>query len=202
MRINLPNQITIARLLLAVAFFVALAQYSQLRPETGILYLGLVLFVVAAVTDFLDGYLARKQNQVTALGRVLDPFADKILVCGAFVFLAGPAFCEAGGRNVTGLHAWMVVVILGRELLVTGLRGFSESRGVQFGAEFVGKAKMWIQSLTVIVILLIVARFGEARGNVLIVQQFCVWLTVLVTAASLVTYLIKARDILSETSRP
>jgi len=202
MRINLPNQITILRLILAIIFFVALAQYSQLSPRPSLLYVGLGLFAVAAVTDFLDGYLARKRNQVTALGRVLDPFVDKILVCGAFVFLAGPAFCAAGGRNVTGLQAWMVVVILGRELLVTGLRGFSESRGVQFGAEFVGKAKMWIQSITVIVLLLIVALFGEAAGNVLVVQSVLVWLTVVITAGSLFTYLIKARDILSETSRP
>lgn len=203
MKINLPNRITLLRLVLAIVFFVMIAQYSQRDPTIWLLYVCLGVFIVAALTDYLDGYLARKQNQVTALGRVLDPFVDKVLVCGAFIFLVGPAFCGDDGRNITGLQPWMVVVILGRELLVTALRGFSESQGVQFGAEFVGKAKMWIQSITVGVLLLTVACCGtEAGPNVQLLQRVFVWLTVAVTTASLVTYLIKSKHILAEASRP
>ncbi len=200
MKINLPNQITLSRLVVAIGFFALLAQYS-IGASPALLYVCLAMFLVAAISDYLDGYYARKRDEVTALGRILDPFVDKVLVCGAFVLLAGPAFSKGNGANVAGLESWMVVVILGRELLVTGLRGFSESRGVRFGAEFVGKAKMWIQTITVSVLLLTVAIFGGDGGaTVEIVQRSFVWLTVVVTAASLLTYLIKARDIFAEAS--
>lgn len=202
MRINVPNQLTLGRLVLAIVFFVLLAQYSQREPKSWLLDACLAIFIIAAVTDFLDGHLARRQNQVTALGRVLDPFADKVLVCGAFVFFASPAFWSDAGGNVTGVKAWMVVVIIGRELFVSGLRGFSESQGISFGAEFIGKAKMWTQSVTVGVVLLSVARRGLGPSpNADLIQQAFVWLTVVVTAASLVAYLIKAKAILLDASR-
>ena len=73
--------------------------------------------------------MARRRNQVTAFGRILDPFVDKVLICGAFAYFAGSGFIEESGRNVTGVRMWMVMVIFGRELLVTGLRGFTEARG-------------------------------------------------------------------------
>jgi CDP-diacylglycerol--glycerol-3-phosphate 3-phosphatidyltransferase len=116
MKINLPNQITLGRLILAVVFFVLLAQFDIQHPRIWLLDLCFALFIVAALTDWLDGYLARKHNQVTAFGRVLDPFVDKVLVCGTFVFLAGPAFVNDAGRNVTYVAPWMVVLILGRGL--------------------------------------------------------------------------------------
>lgn len=202
MRINLPNQLTLGRIVLAIAFFILLAQYSQRDPKSWILYVSLGIFIVAAATDFLDGHLARRQNQVTALGRVLDPFADKVLVCGAFVFFISPTFWSDAGDNVTGVEAWMVVVIIGRELFVTGLRGFSEAQGISFGAEFIGKAKMWTQSITVGVLLFLVARRGLGPSpNADLIQQAFIWLTVVVTAASLVSYLIKAKAIILDASR-
>jgi len=201
MSLNLPNRITLGRLFLSVAFFVVLSFYSQRHPNATIAVISLALFSVAALTDFLDGYLARKRNEVTALVRVLDPFADKLLVCGAFVMLAGPAFCGPDGRNVIGLEPWMVVVILGRELFVTGVRGFSESRGIAFGAEFVGKAKMWVQSITIVIVLAALAWWDTHPGSFAgRLMTLCVWLTVLVTAASLGSYLIKARAALTKAS--
>ncbi len=202
MIVNLPNGITLVRLMLAIVFFCVVAQYTQRDPTASLLYVALATFIVAAATDFLDGYYARKRDEVTAFGRVLDPFVDKVLVCGAFIFLAGPGFCTEAGVNVTGLKPWMVVLILGRELLVTGLRGFFESRGTAFGAEFVGKAKMWIQSITVGVLLLATALSGEQPGrNVLLLNAVFVWLTIVVTSASLVTYLAKSRAVFAEASR-
>ncbi|NOT02343.1 MAG: CDP-diacylglycerol--glycerol-3-phosphate 3-phosphatidyltransferase [Phycisphaerales bacterium] len=199
MPINVPNQITLLRLVLAIVFFAVMGQYSQRQPRSWLLDIGLVTFVIAAATDYLDGYYARKHNQVTSLGRILDPFVDKVLVCGAFIFLAGPGFCGDDGENATGLRPWMVVVVLGRELLVTGLRGFSESRGVAYGAEFIGKAKMWVQSITVGALLLIVARYGSNGPQAaVIIKTLFVWLTVVVTSASLVTYLMKSRGLLLE----
>lgn len=198
MKVNLPNQITLSRLALAIVFFILMGQYSQRDPSPWLLDVCAVMFIVAAATDWLDGYYARKRNEVTALGRILDPFVDKVLVCGAFLILAGPAFCGVDGRNITGLETWMVIVIFGRELLVTGLRGFSESRGVKFGAEYVGKAKMWIQSVTVMVLLVAAAHWQAGSGYVLRVQQVFVWLTVIVTAGSLVTYVLKSKALLLE----
>ncbi|MGB2984928.1 MAG: CDP-diacylglycerol--glycerol-3-phosphate 3-phosphatidyltransferase [Phycisphaerae bacterium] len=198
--LNLPNQITIARLVLAVIFFILLSQYSQQEPVPVMLDVAAVIFIVAAVTDILDGYLARKRGEVTALGRVLDPLVDKVLVCGAFILFAGRPFVDAAGHNVTQVSAWMVVVIVGRELLVTGLRGFSESIGISFGASVYGKLKMWMQSIAAPAILFIVAHeeaWGAAADPV---KKVLVWLTVIVTTLSTVAYLIRSRHILEESA--
>ena len=104
----------------------------------------LVLFVIAAGTDWLDGYFARRYGQVTTLGRILDPFADKVIICGTFIFLlVAPGMLE----TPYGLRAWMVVVIVGRELLVTALRSFIEDRGGDFSAKMSGKLKMVLQCI-------------------------------------------------------
>lgn len=202
MGINLPNQITLARLILAIIFFALLGQFEigHIEKDRWILDVCLVLFVIAVGTDWLDGYLARKKNLVTAFGRVLDPFVDKVLVCGAFVLMAGPAFQNDEGVQVTRIDPWMVVVILSRELLVTGLRGFSESRGEAFGANVYGKAKMIIQSVTAAALLLMVAHFGYASAVSAAgwVKLILVWLTVIATALSMVSYLYQARSVLAD----
>jgi len=196
--LNLPNQITIARLGLAIVFFVLLSQYSHLEPKPVLLDVAAALFVVAAATDFLDGYLARKYGQVTALGRVMDPLVDKVLICGAFILLLGPQFTNANGENVTAVRGWMVVVIVGRELLVTGLRGFNESLGKSFGASIHGKLKMWMQSIAAPTLLLLVAH-EDAFGTPLdTVKSIIVWLTVGVTVLSAVGYLFRSRYLLEE----
>ena len=123
---NLPNQITASRILLSIALFVAL--HFQMY------FAALVLFLVAASTDWIDGYVARKTGQVTQLGRILDPFADKIVICGAFIFLA------AVPDPI--IQAWMAVVVVGRELLVTALRGYLEQHGGDFSATMPGKLKV------------------------------------------------------------
>ena len=133
---NLPNQLTSARLLLSVVMFGFITRDYYLTS--------FVLFVIAAGTDWLDGYYARKYGQVTTLGRILDPFADKVIVCGTFIFLvADKRMHDIPG----GLRAWMVVVIVGRELLVTALRSFIEDRGSDFSAKLSGKLKMVFQCI-------------------------------------------------------
>jgi CDP-diacylglycerol--glycerol-3-phosphate 3-phosphatidyltransferase len=187
---------------LAIVFFVLLAQYSQQAPQPWMLDVSVVVFVVAAVSDILDGYIARKRGLVTPLGRVLDPFVDKVLVCGAFVFFVGPNFVDAAGYNVTEVDAWMVVVIVGRELLVTGLRGFNESMGKPFGASLHGKLKMWMQSIAAPVILLIVAHEGSwlSHSSAWQLKTLIVWSTVVVTALSAGQYLVRSRHILEESA--
>ena len=98
-----------------------------------------VLFLVAASTDWIDGYWARKYGQVTKLGRILDPFADKLIVCGTFIYLAAIPY------DFSGIAPWMAVVIFGREILVTALRSFLEEQGGDFSASMPGKIKMVVQ---------------------------------------------------------
>jgi CDP-diacylglycerol--glycerol-3-phosphate 3-phosphatidyltransferase len=201
--LNLPNKITLARLILAIVFFVLLSQYSHQAPTPLILDVATALFIVAAITDILDGYLARKRGLVTSLGRVLDPLVDKVLICGAFILFAGPAFIDRSGENVTRVSAWMVVVIVGRELLVTGLRGFNEAQGVAFGASLHGKIKMWMQSIAAPAILLLVAHEGTwlPSAAARLARGVLVWLTVIATVLSMGQYLARSRAILDE-SRP
>jgi CDP-diacylglycerol--glycerol-3-phosphate 3-phosphatidyltransferase len=198
--LNLPNKITVGRLGLAIVFFVLLSQYSHGSAPAWLLDASAVVFVVAAATDFLDGYLARKHGQITALGKILDPLVDKVLVCGAFILFIGAGFVDEAGRNVTEVQAWMVVVIVGRELLVTGLRGFNASMGKSFGASLHGKVKMWTQSIAVPVILVLIAHedglsLGAAAGWI---KAIVVWLTVAATLLSMWQYLTHARYILDE----
>ncbi|HPD28498.1 MAG TPA: CDP-diacylglycerol--glycerol-3-phosphate 3-phosphatidyltransferase [Phycisphaerae bacterium] len=201
MKINLPNQITIGRLLLAIVFFICLEQYDAKAPKAWLMDFSLALFVVAALTDVIDGYLARKHNQVTSFGRLIDPFVDKILVLGAYIFLAGDGFIDSAGRKVTDVAMWMVVVILGRELLVTSLRGVTEAAGTSFGANIHGKAKMFLQSVTVGWILVTVGH-PQSLAFAVGLRAPLIYLTVIITVLSGFSYLHAARHLLSETSRP
>lgn len=203
MKINLPNQITLGRLALSIVFFVVLAQYSVGESAARLLDVAAAIFIFAALTDIVDGYLARKQNQVTSFGRVIDPFVDKVLVCGAYAFFAGPGFVR-DGVNITGVATWMVVLILGRELLVTGLRSHTEARGDAFGANVFGKTKMLLQSFTAGYILITLAHPDGSLGSrgFVIGRGALIWATVIVTTLSMLAYLRAARDVLTDTARP
>ena len=137
--LNVPNVLTSSRILLSIIMFAFMTFEFY--------WISFWLFIVAASTDWLDGYYARKYGQVTKLGRILDPFADKVIVCGAFIFLASaPALLELPwGLGAWGLRAWMVVLIVARELLVTALRSFIEQQGGDFSAKRAGKWKMVLQ---------------------------------------------------------
>ncbi|MFG0252788.1 MAG: CDP-alcohol phosphatidyltransferase family protein, partial [Phycisphaerales bacterium JB038] len=118
MRQHLPNLLTVLRLVLAAVFFVTLEQY-RVGHDGGeiVLTIATVLFVVAACTDALDGHLARRWQVESTFGRIIDPLADKVLVLGAFIYLAGPRFSlPADSGQISGVYPWMVVVILTREI--------------------------------------------------------------------------------------
>lgn len=191
-----------ARLGLAVVFFILLAQYSHREPKPWMLDVAVVVFIVAAGTDVLDGYIARKRGQETPFGRVLDPLVDKVLVCGAFILFVGPGFVDDTGHNVTEVSGWMVVVIVGRELLVTGLRGFNESVGKPLGASIHGKLKMWMQSIAAPGVLFVIAHEGHwfTSAAAEAVKITLVWATVAVTALSAVHYMLRSRFILEESA--
>jgi len=163
---NLPNQLSSARLILAVVLFCFIAN--------GFYLTSLVLFLIAAGTDWLDGFCARRYGQVTTLGRILDPFADKVIICGTFIYLAA---VPAMARDPLGVKAWMVVVIVGRELLVTALRSFIEQKGGDFSAKMAGKLKMLLQCLAAAVGLYYLHSIaivdGVATGQA---DDWCRWL--------------------------
>lgn len=200
MSLNLPNKLSVARLILSAIFITLLSQYAQSRPNPLLLDICIVLFIVAAITDFMDGHIARKRGLVTSLGRVLDPFADKMLVCGAFILMAGSGFTNEVGVNTTGVASWMVVVIVGRELLVTGLRGFNEAQGKAFPAGLHGKLKMWVQSFAAPAILLLVAHPGVmgSKGTSELTCRILAWATVVVTTLSMFQYLARSRHLLQD----
>src|SRR6056297_657989 len=135
---NVPNLLTSVRLVLAIAV-VALIPW-------GYHTVGLITFLVAVSTDWIDGYWARKYGQVTKLGRIFDPFVDKIIICGAFI-----ALVEV---ETSGVASWMATIVVARELLVTSLRGMIEGAGGDFSAKQLGKWKMVLQCAAVIAVLL------------------------------------------------
>ncbi len=181
---NLPNQLTAMRLLLSVVLFALVAQKFY--------FAALIVFLVAASTDWVDGYLARRYGMVTTLGRILDPFADKIIVCGSFIFLT------AIPELHTYLPAWMVVVIVGRELLVTALRSFLEQQGADFSATMSGKLKMVLQCVAIGVALFYLSYLPEAAPpEIEWLLYGSVWTAVALTIYSGVAYILAAVNMLN-----
>ena len=210
----LPNALTVLRVFLAAAFFVLLSVWPGVGAGEGrrpagsgaelVLLISAIVFVIAAVTDALDGWLSRKWNVTSVFGRVMDPFADKVLIIGAFVFLAGPAFrspLHTGGfLQVSGVAPWMVVVVLSRELLVTSIRGVVEGRGGNFQANAAGKIKMIVQAVAIPTVLSAISIFDTSPntpGRMLI--DGVVWISVIVTALSGVPYVVRGVAALRDT---
>jgi len=192
--LNLPNMLTLGRLVLAVVLFILLA-FDWLAT-------GLLIFVIAASTDWLDGYLARKRGETTTLGRILDPFVDKVVVIGAFIFILHEDL-----QDESGLEPWMVTVVVARELLVTGLRSYLEGESVAFGADWMGKLKMTLQCIAIGCILFYL---GIAKGETYIFNQWAdkvlslsewaktisIWGAVIVTAVSGISYAWRAAQLI------
>lgn len=186
---NLPNTITLARLVLTAAFVVA----ASVRGPTGDL-LALITFVIAAISDFVDGYLARKLNLVTSLGKLLDPLADKILVSVAFVYLT-PTYCPV----------WATALIIGREFLVTGLRQIAIEKGQVIAADNLGKWKTTFQ-LTFCITALVWIVVEHNPGTLLHtlshedgwILRISLWGAVALTALSGLNYLWKSRGLLRD----
>jgi CDP-diacylglycerol--glycerol-3-phosphate 3-phosphatidyltransferase len=211
---HVPNLLTGARLVLAVVFFGMLAYYQyEGRGDPAYLWVAFIIYLVALITDFLDGFLARRWKVEGAFGRVVDPFVDKILVLGSFTFFAGKNFIiqheivhgmEQKVYTITGVAPGIVVILLARELLVTTFRGMSESAGKNFGAEFSGKVKMVAQSVTILVILLYVNYYQSLLRHdyetaARHVRDFFIWATVVITVVSGMLYVQKAAAMYRQT---
>jgi CDP-diacylglycerol--glycerol-3-phosphate 3-phosphatidyltransferase len=206
---HVPNALTAARLVLAFVFFGMLSWYQyQGRGDPWFLNTAFLIYLVALFTDFLDGYLARRWKVEGAFGRIVDPFVDKVLVLGSFIFFAGKNFIIPATpigsshdpnfvvRTLTGVAPGIVVILLARELLVTTIRGMSESAGQNFGAAFSGKLKMVFQSVTILVILVYVNYGVHLEPNMewwaALVRDICIWATVAITVISGLLYIRRA----------
>jgi CDP-diacylglycerol---glycerol-3-phosphate 3-phosphatidyltransferase len=169
--VNLPNSLTLLRIFLVPFLVVVL-----LTKFYGREYVGLGIFLIAAITDFLDGYFARRYNRMTRLGALLDPIADKLLMSAAFISLV-----ELGLAR-----AWMIVIIIGREFAVSGLRSIAAQQGVTIAASPLGKGKMISQVVAISLLIL-----GYQLGEFLFVGTVALWIVMLFALASGVDYFIK-----------
>jgi CDP-diacylglycerol--glycerol-3-phosphate 3-phosphatidyltransferase len=178
--VTVPNLLSLARLVLAVVFFVAV--------ERGWPVAAFWLFVVAASTDWVDGWYARRFDQVSRLGRIFDPLVDKVIVCGAVVLLA------AAG---TAIAPWMAVVVIVRELMVTAIRAEMEKAGRDFSAAFSGKLKMVLQCVAIGLVLAGRAWPEWQPGGIAIdrLAGGAAWAAVIATIWSGLEYLIAARTL-------
>ena len=180
--LTIPNLLTLSRLPLAVILFACIAYERWLAA--------LLVFGVASITDWLDGLLARRLNQQSAIGRSLDPLVDKVLTGGAIIYLMQV--------KDSLLLPWMVTVVIGRELLITGIRGIMEAQGVKFGADWLGKLKMVLQCAVLVAMLAALwlqseFSLGDDGLKVLRYSQMgLIYAMLLATIASGVRYVVRA----------
>jgi CDP-diacylglycerol---glycerol-3-phosphate 3-phosphatidyltransferase len=191
--VNVPNVLTTARFVLSIVVFILIPLQHYLAA--------MIIFIIAAATDWIDGWWARKYQQVTKLGRIFDPFVDKIIICGTFIYLAAE-------WPVSGIAPWMAVVVVGREMLVTAIRGFIEQQGGDFSAQMMGKLKMVFQCAAAAASLLTL-RYWQQRPPddinwfpgpswLFYALQASVWLAVITTIYSGLEYIVAAARMLSK----
>lgn len=192
-KMNLPNKLTIFRMILILPFVVLLLG-NHYRSEWewfhfifgGILeyvdYIALVIFIIASLTDWVDGKIARKYNLVTNFGKFMDPLADKLLVCAALI-----ALIELGR-----IPSWVVIVIISREFIISGFRTIAADNNVVIAASYWGKFKTTFQ---MVMVCLMIANISALQ----LVTDIVMWIALVLTVVSLVDYLVKNKDVMKDT---
>lgn len=178
---NLPNKLTTLRVIM-IPFFVFFLLRQNGENHT-FRMIALALFIIASLTDLLDGKIARKYNLVTNFGKFMDPLADKLLVCSALICLI----------ELNALPAWMVIIIISREFIISGFRLIASDNGVVIAASYWGKFKTTFQMVSVVLLILDIPALA-------FVTTICVWIALLLTIVSLVDYIYKNHKILTEGS--
>ena len=176
-QMNTPNKLTLLRVIM-IPFFVVfmladLGSWSK--------WAALIVFVVASMTDWLDGYLARRDHLVTDFGKFMDPLADKLLVCSALICLT----------DMDRIPSWVVIIIISREFIISGFRLIASDNGVVIAANYWGKAKTVCQMIMTIVLI------ADLGSGVYLLEQVLIYASLLLTVISLVTYLWQNRKVLS-----
>ena len=182
---SIPNIITVGRLFFTIVILALTAANTPGR-NLSLWDVTCALFIVAMITDVIDGYIARSYGSETQLGRILDPLVDKLLICGLFAVFADGQFSE------TGVRGWMTAIIVGREILVTSLRGMGEAKGVNFAALFSGKLKLCVQTVTLIAIFIYAGHFQGIKWA-RILRDAAIWMTLIETVWSAWAYLVLAK---------
>lgn len=177
---NLPNKLTIFRVIL-IPFFVVLLLFEITDYDK---WIALAIFIIASLTDFLDGHIARKYNLVTNFGKFMDPLADKLLVCSALICLVALA----------RIPAWIVIVIIAREFIISGFRLVASDNGVVIAASYWGKFKTTFQ---MVMICLMIVNLEVLS----LLTQIVMWAALLLTVISLVDYLVKNKDVMKESGK-
>ena len=177
---NLPNKLTIFRVIL-IPFFVVLLLFEITDYDK---WIALAIFVIASLTDFLDGHIARKYNLVTNFGKFMDPLADKLLVCSAMICLV----------ELARIPAWVVIIIIAREFIISGFRLVASDNGVVIAASYWGKFKTVFQML---MICLMIADLEPLT----LVTQIIMWVALALTVVSLVDYLMKNKSVMKENNK-
>lgn len=178
---NLPNKLTTLRVIM-IPFFVFFLLWQNGENRT-FRMIALALFIIASLTDLLDGKIARKYNLVTNFGKFMDPLADKLLVCSALICLI----------ELNALPAWMVIIIISREFIISGFRLIASDNGVVIAASYWGKFKTTFQMVSVVLLILDIPALA-------LVTTICVWIALVLTIVSLVDYIYKNHKILTEGS--
>lgn len=190
-KMNLPNKLTVFRMILIVPFVILLlGNFQQWGWFTAIFggiseyvdYIALAIFIIASLTDLLDGKIARKYNLVTNFGKFMDPLADKLLVCAAMI-----ALVEMGR-----IPSWVVIIIISREFIISGFRLIASDNGVVIAASYWGKFKTTFQ---MIMVCLMIANI-EALS---VVTDIIMWISLVLTVVSLIDYLWKNKDVMKDT---
>lgn len=176
---NLPNKLTIFRVIL-IPFFV----FFLLVPVTGSAdsLIALAIFVIASLTDLLDGHIARKHNLVTNFGKFMDPLADKLLVCSALICLV----------ELKRAPSWIVIIIIAREFIISGFRLIASDNGIVIAASYWGKFKTTFQMLMICLMILNLEPLN-------LITAVVMWTALILTVVSLVDYLVKNKEIMKET---
>lgn len=177
---NLPNKLTIFRVIL-IPFFVVLLLFDITAYDK---WIALAIFIIASLTDFLDGHIARKYNLVTNFGKFMDPLADKLLVCSAMICLV----------ELARIPAWVVIIVIAREFIISGFRLVASDNGVVIAASYWGKFKTVFQML---MICLMIADLEPLT----LVTQIIMWVALALTVVSLVDYLMKNKSVMKENNK-
>jgi CDP-diacylglycerol--glycerol-3-phosphate 3-phosphatidyltransferase len=174
---NLPNKLTLFRVILIIPFVVLMLGGHLISPYSD--YIALVIFIVASLTDMLDGKIARKYNLVTNFGKFMDPLADKLLVCSALICLV----------ELDRIPAWIVIIIISREFIISGFRLIAADNRIVIAASYWGKFKTTFQ---MIMVCLMIANIGALS----LLTQLVMWIALVLTVVSLIDYLVKNKGVI------
>ena len=184
-KMNLPNKLTIFRVILIVPFIILLlgGQAGWFGDNTFVTdMIALAIFIIASLTDLIDGKIARKYNLITDFGKFMDPLADKLLVCSAMIALI----------EMNRIPSWVVIIIIAREFIISGFRLVASDNGIVIAASYWGKFKTVSQMALIIVLIMDLGGVWNVVGTVL------TWVALLLTVVSLIDYIAKNKQVLTQ----